>query len=331
MNREEREHLYGQAIVDFINAETTDGACLGLISYIKKIHGFSAGFRKKVLNGFPLLNVYTSLAKPERKLFDYFHKEKELLNQVGGTIAYIMAEFKSYDPEKKTLTYRKAPPIAPMSNNNVDASELVEESIRDLEEKLFKEFALLGDIYPEYKDWKFREAHELVKVGKGILDLKRAIPKSRYSEINELSKDYSKILSEHKKIQEHQRILEKILSSMVEGKSPFKTKLFKRFLREYNNCCKVEIRLAPGGYLYDEMIFPNEDNFIRLNVNEQFEDDSWFEPYRIATIFYIIEFVKSLRENAWKNVKRCPYCKQLFLAKNARRQKCYSKNCRKID
>ncbi len=329
MNQEEREQLYGQAIVNFINAETTDDACLGLIKHIKRMQGFSSSFEKKVLNAFPLLSTYSSLPKAEKKLFDYVHKEEVLVNKVGGTLAYIMAELKSYDPVKKTLSYRTAPPIDPMNSRNGEASELVEESIRDIEKKLSKEFALLGDIYPEYKDWKFREADELARVGEGILDLKRTIPKSRYSDINELSKAYPKILSEHKQIQEHQRILEKIFNSIIKGKIPIKTKIFKLFLQEYNSYCKVEIRSSPGGYLYNEMLFPSEDSFIRLNVNEKSEENSWFEPYRIATIFYLVEFVKSLRDSGWKNVKRCPYCKQLFLAKNVRRQKCYSESCSK--
>jgi len=329
MNQKEREHLYGQAIVDFANAETTDDACLGLIKHIKKAQGFYSGFRKKAIHVFPLLSSYASLPKSEKMLFDHFHKEKELINKVGGTLAYIMAEFMSYDPAKKTLTYRTAPPIDPMNSKNVESFELVEELIHDLEKKLSKEFGLLGDIYPEYKDWKFREADALVKVGKGILDLKRTIPKSRYSEINELSKDYSKILSEHKQIQAHQRVLEKTLGSIVKGKIPFKTKIFKRFLKQYNSDCKTEIRTSPKGYLYHEMLFPSEDNFINLNVSEDSEKGSWFEPYRIATVFYLVEFVKSLRDNGWKNVKRCSHCKQLLIAKNPRRQRCYSESCRK--
>lgn len=329
MNQKERERLYGQAIVDFINAETTDDACLGLIKHIKKVQGFSSSFRTKAVNAFPLLSTYTSLPKPEKMLFDHIHKEKELISKVGGTLAYIMAELKSYDPAKKTLTYLTAPPIDPMNSGNVESSELVEELISDLEKKLFKEFGLLGDIYPEYKDWKFREANELVKVGQGILDLKRTIPKARYSEINELSKVYFKILSGHKQIQEHQRILEKIFSSIVKGNIPFKTNIFKRFLQEYNRYCKVEIRSSPEGYLYNEMLFPNEDNFISLHVNEKSEEDPWFEPYRIATVFYLVEFVKSLRDNGWKNVKRCPYCTHFFIAKSVRRQRCYSESCSK--
>ena len=54
------------------------------------------------------------------------------------------------------------------------------------------------DIYPEYKDWRFREAYELVKVGKGMLDLKKTITESRYTEIKGLSEIYSKVLSGHK-------------------------------------------------------------------------------------------------------------------------------------
>ncbi len=329
MKQEERELLYGQAIVDFINAENTDDACLELIKHIKKVQGFTSGFRKKAVNVFPLLGTYTSLPKSEKMLFDLFHKEKELLNKVGGTLAYIMAEYISYDPIKKTLTYRTAPPIDPMNSKNSESFEPVEELIRDIEEKLCKEFGLLGDIYPEYKDWKFREADALVKVGKGIRDLKRTIPKSRYSKISGLSEDYAKIISEHKKIQEHQRILEKMLDAIEKGKIPFKTKMFKRFLEEYNSSCKVEVRVSPKGYLYSEMLFPNEDDFIRLNANEASEKGRWFEPYRISTVFYLVEFVKSLRDNGWKNVKRCPYCNQLFIAKNTRRKRCYSDSCHK--
>ena len=290
----ERDRITKQAIVDFIGAETTDDACLKLIETIEKIQPFSPHFVEKAQGAFPVLSTYTALPKNEKMLFDLFHEENKLLTKVGGTLAFIMANLISYDPVKKTFTYIIAPTIDPMNSKNVDFSEPKEELINDLEKKLKKELGLLGDIYPEYKDWSFREAYELVKVGKGMLDLKKTITESRYTDIKGLSEIYSKVLSGHKKIQEHQGDLKKIMDEVVNGKIPSESSKMNSFIEDYNNSCNVAVRLSPAGYLFNAMTFPTEDNFIKLNIAEGTDDGPWFEPYRIATIFCLIEYFRSI-------------------------------------
>jgi hypothetical protein len=290
----ERDRIIKQTIVDFIDAETTDDACLKLIESIEKIQPFSSHFVEKARGAFPLLSNYTALPKNEKMLFDLFHEENKLLTKVGGTLAFIMANLISYDPVKKTLTYIITPTIDPMNSKNVDFSEPKEELISDLEKKLKKELSLLGDIYPEYEDWSFREAYELVKVGKGMLDLKKTITESRYADIKRLSEIYSKVLSGHKKIQEHQGDLKKIMDEVVNGKISSESNKMNDFIDDYNNSCNVAVRLSPAGYLFNAMTFPTEDNFITLNIAEEADDGPWFEPYRIATIFCLIEYFRSI-------------------------------------
>ena len=291
----ERDRITKQAIVDFIDAETTDDACLKLIASIEKIQTFSPHFVEKAQETFPGLSTYTSLPENEKKLLDLFHEENSLLSKVGGTLAFIMANLISYDPVRKTLTYIFAPTINPMNSKNVDFSEPKEELISDLEKKLKKELGLLGDIYPEYKDWSFREAYELVKVGKGMLDLKKTITESRYTDIRGLSEIYSKVLSGHKKIQEHQGDLKEIMDEVVNGEISSESNKMNSFIEDYNNSCNVAVRLSPAGYLFNAMTFPTEDNFIKLNIAEGTNNGPWFEPYRIATIFCLIEYFRSIK------------------------------------
>jgi len=294
IRRTERDRITKQAIVDFIGAETTDDACLKLIESIEKIQPFSPHFVEKARGAFPVLSTYTALPKNEKMLFDLFHEENKLLTKVGGTLAFIMANLISYDPVKKTLTYIVAPTIDPMNGKNVDFSEPKEALISDLEKKLEKELGLLGDIYPEYKDWRFQEAYELVKVGKGMLDLKKTITESRYTDIKGLSEIYSKVLSGHKKVQEHQRDLKKIMDEIVNGKISSESNKMNGFIDDYNNSCNVVVRLSPAGYLFNAMTFPTEDNFTNLNIAEGADNGPWFEPYRIATIFCLIEYFRSI-------------------------------------
>ena len=134
----ERDRIIKQAIVDFVDAETTDEACLKLIESIKKIQPFSPHFVEKARGAFPVLSTYTALPKNEKILFDLFHEENKLLSKVGGTLAFIMANLISYDPVRKTLTYIFAPTISPMNSKNVDSSEPKEESISDLGKKVEK-------------------------------------------------------------------------------------------------------------------------------------------------------------------------------------------------
>ena len=294
----ERHILYERMIVDFVNAEDTDAACSGLIENINKMQDFSTHFVDKARKRFPFLERYTSLPEKERMLFDFFCKEQSLLNKVGGVLAYIMAELTTYDPHKKTLTYSLAPPVAPMNSKDLDFSEPQEELISDLEERLMTEFRLLGDIYPEYKDWKFQEADDLVQVGINILESKRILSDLRYEEIKGLSEDYPRILSGHRKIQEHQKNLKKVLIHIQEGKNLHRSETLQGFLLDYNKLCKVEVSVSLDGSVYNKMIFPDEESFLRLDVNGCTNDAPWFEPYRIITVFFLVEFLRSFREKS---------------------------------
>ena len=294
----ERHILYERIIVDFINAEDTDAACSGLIENVTKVQGFSPHFVKKARERFPFLERYDSLPENEKMLFDLFHKEQSLLNKVGGVLAYIMAELITYDPYKKTLTYSLAPPVAPINSKDLDFSEPQEELISDLEERLMTEFRLLGDVYPEYKDWKFREADDLVQVGINIFELKQTLSDSRYEEIKGLSADYPVILSGHRKILEHQKKLKKVLDHIQRGKNLQRSGTIEGFLQDYNKLCKVEVSASPDGDVYNKMIFPDEESFLHLDVNGGTNDAPWFEPYRVITVFFLVEFLRSFRKKS---------------------------------
>jgi len=110
-----------------------------------------------------------------------------------------------------------------------------------------------------------------------------------------LSEIYSKVLSGHKKIQEHQGDLKKIMDEVVNGQISFESNKMNRFIEDYNNSCNVAVRLSPAGYLFNAMTFPTEDNFTNLNIAEGADNGPWFEPYRIATIFCLIEYFRSIK------------------------------------
>ena len=70
------------------------------------------------------------------------------------------------------------------------------------------------------------------------------------------------------------------------------------------------------------MIFPREDDFINLNLNGESEGGQWIEPYRIATIFCLIELLKLERSKEY--IRKCKVCGNYFPASkiDARFQKC---------
>ncbi len=73
LSPKEHDRLYGQAIVDFANAETSDDACYGSIENIQKIFNFSQDFPQKAKEGFSLvslINITSSLNNTEKALFN---------------------------------------------------------------------------------------------------------------------------------------------------------------------------------------------------------------------------------------------------------------------
>ncbi len=168
-----------------------------------QVENFPPDFEKSAKTNIPLLSTYTSLPDQEKKLIDLLFEENRLFKMVSGSLAYIMASLISYDADQEALTFIITPQTGPMTNEKEKTGEPRKESIGELEERLNKEYGLLGNIYPEYKNWKFSDAYELVKIGKSLNKLKRTIPESRYSEIVDISKNYAELLSAHKHIEEH--------------------------------------------------------------------------------------------------------------------------------
>ena len=87
---------------------------------------------------------------------------------------------------------------------------------------------------------------------------------------------------------------------IVNGKISSESNKMNDFIDDYNNSCSVAVRLSPAGYLFNAMTFPTEDNFTSLNIAEGADNGPWFEPYRIATIFCLVEFFRSFKNNACK-------------------------------
>jgi hypothetical protein len=132
-------------------------------------------------------------------------------------------------------------------------------------------------------------------VGKEMHDLKKTTTESRYAEIKALSGIYSEIVSGHKKIMRHQKDIKKIMENAAHGKILSESSILDKFLNDYNMFCKVKVRLSPAGYVFNEMTFPGEEDFTALTISEGSENAAWFEPYRLTTIFYLVEWFRSRR------------------------------------
>ena len=74
--------------------------------------------------------------------------------------------------------------------------------------------------------------------------------------------------------------------------------------------------------------FPTEGKhyFFPLEEWRPVYTPGWLHPYRIAIVFCAVEFLRNIDR---RKLKECPYCQKFFIAKDTKRQRCYSDECKK--
>jgi len=103
-----RLDLCGEALVDFINADSTDEACLSLIPKIQIEYKFSANFEKKARNTFPRLvhileHIEDELHQWHKRIIDLQFKYWTELDLIGNAVYNLMLFADDYDFRKDKL------------------------------------------------------------------------------------------------------------------------------------------------------------------------------------------------------------------------------------
>lgn len=318
-----QQRLYGQLIVDFANAVSTDEAGLGYFENIQKVFGFPPQFIDKAKTNFPTLYGFnSSLTDPEMQCFNLILEkmdiEREILSAING-------EFLEYNIYSKSFHIRES---------SVDQSEdgmwedhgNAESKCREFSVADIKEMVRMDHADPGYKSRQKNVSKilpELIKLGKQILAVK-GLSKERRKELSQREPYYRNLDAEHWHIENIQINLKMLLDEILENHPLSNSNMFKRILLRYNEIPKSEAYLSYDGTIKDYSPFGEALFLSRENIPLDLE-----LIYNGPISYCVVEFFRGF--NNIKYLKKCKKCNDFIITRHIGRQFCDEpKECKKI-
>jgi hypothetical protein len=205
MDKSVRDKLYGDLIVDFANASSSEEAGLKFLDNVQKVLNFSPQFTTKAQNKFPTLsNFKSSFSKQEWKLLESFTEIFIFFSQNEHFPNISLDGYEFYYPDEKLLIFYVYSPDFP------DGKEYeieIEQSDKKYTEELKNLFddAVDNKVSIEEKPKMFDEflkyTERYLALGDKTWDLKKYFYESNFFEIREQAAYYfNYLLKEHKHI-----------------------------------------------------------------------------------------------------------------------------------
>jgi hypothetical protein len=339
-----RIDLCGNAIVDFLNADTTDEACISLIPKIQIEYKFSPNFTKNAHNKFPFLDhifepIEDDLHQGLRRMIDLHFKYWAELDLIDYAVEKLCLRVDEYDFRNDKLillteqegkkvriplkdvdkNYKKIKikiknscevPPSPAKNSIVESWENTQQGF---------------ELYDHITNIR-KYAKLIPKVSGPISAAEEKV--GRYLLKNEL-------LLAHSNIYLKQVILKKVFDRVINGIRLDRYFPFHDIISSYLQSLGPSIEILPEGNLKFNKPIKREKFFTQYYkpLPEQDDNRDYYgvgaknlEAYMSAINHFFVEFLKT-----YNNINRfhcCKYCDKYFISNTKRKAKFCSKKCR---
>jgi len=305
-------------ILEFLNNKSHGEAAIDFWLKLLKIYEYPEGFKDRVhlfysqtydqlrneisrnqLKYLHLWNFRKQLKKKIRKEFESIGIAVITHNNEKDSL--IVSSLESYDEYYKTYT----------DFNNADwFANLISEKGYNLELS-----SVPDEAWKKMKRDTRSQAMRFLKVGRTLSMLRSKTPDKNQSRKNEFVRDFSDILYKYQQTRAVYTKFRRILEEITIG-----TELDS--IKELHLC----IRLYKA---YSQQVIIDDSN--KIEVLYAFKDFFYSSPspqnLQRVFCFFIIEYIRHFKA---KSLRRCPYCKEFFIAKHSKRQRCYSTACGKV-
>lgn len=333
----EQDKLYGDLIVDFVNAKTTDEAGLAYLDNVAKtLNVPSNGLRKAKEQFTKTKDSIKSLNVHEKKVFDAILSENEYFGKVCELIdegVYVnqannnnLLSYEGFDIEENSIAFHE--------NSTIPIEELKDE------DELWFEF----DISESSKDYVVEVTHLLtnysvspdgigkisdiceniegeIKATRRLQALKKFISVGKYKELVKLKDDYYVMLKEHDFIKMIQSQLKNMLRQIIENGTIVGNEILTNYIERYNvfRSHITYLELSTDGEIEEKALFMPE-YFIESGINARPR-----RRYEFPIVHYVVSYFKTSKNAEY--IKQCPYCEYFFLATSKNRARCYAPEC----
>jgi len=291
--RKEKERLYGELIVDFVNAKTAEDVYRNFFENLQRAFDFGLQFPKKAAGS---LSAPLS-KKNERTLCNLLRMERPIMEPLGAHLIKHCLKIKGYDRTNKALMVIEA------DLNEPDGDEGAYYWVYG------KTFELPLNKEPAHS---IRWAKKLTRVADRILDLKNILPIERFSQLESIAnvtsvrgfpirfKRMPPSLYEY--VEKNQISLKNVLEAVLNGGTLNGCQEFMNFFSHHQ---RPQYHLDENGFIVEKRVF-DESHFYH---KELFPEN---DPYLEVLSYCLIEFLKTPYNR--KLIRKCGDCRDYFIA-----------------
>jgi len=290
-----KQNLYGQLLVDFVNATSTEQAGLKYFENVQKVFGFSYRFTDQAKAAFPVLgNFLVPLSEPEKRCCGFISEIKKIEERID----YAFFDNIKYDIYSKTFH---------RPDRNVHEDE--EPTVRELS---IEEMKAMLQTYYRHLDSKqinneilLSHLPKLLALGEQILSIE-GISKERYKQISEIEAAYDDAQKEHSHIAGIQNVLNSLLHDVVKTEHKGDNKVINEILQRYNNRNKLSEQPTTTTAI-DKKKFNEADFFSRNDCGYD-----WYQIYNQPVDYCVNEFLGAIKNIEY--LKKCERCGKFYIA-----------------
>jgi hypothetical protein len=327
---------FGQFIVDFVNANSTEEAVLSCFRNLQRHFAFSPDFSEMAKNLFPSINVISVLLNnDDKKLLEQIIEKNSIINRLNEQFQSINYAIENYDPLYKTVSLMSLdwnrdtngglPETIPAGQEDEDSGgflqtlKLLGLSIVDGPVTI-KIDAIRSEIEALLGKQASDQISRLTEVGHIIDELIIDIDEGRYEELHLLAEEHREVIDFHYKIEDIQTDFRQIIDMEIEGKPFSEMPAFATYLETYNRTGRHRLIIDK----HNRLIAQSPINELKYLTIKEVKD--WLEVFRADTAYCLIEVLKSVKSR--KRLKKCLTCKSYFMARRPHIQKFCSRQCR---
>jgi len=326
--------MYGQFIVDFVNAETILAAYCVLFDNIYKLFETDPWFLQEVKSIKELLydNFLSEFNELEKKVVDLKMQEAEalfILHEANDIIKHavivsgIPAE-EELKKERKYLRFEDFDAVKKLLIFSLQPEDLSEKKILPKPKKKiisFSDSQLTAYYQREYK--KLMNIHEEME------KIKNQISENRFRDIAVKTMDkLNYVIDREGNLSMIRGVLGHFLEELSLTSDLRRTSLIETILHTYNEKPRDYYLDYEDGILKESSPFNAFDfsEWIGGYGNERFMF-AWNNLIFRVCCFSVIQFID--KEKNRKRLKKCPHCNLFFIAKDNKRKRCYSEHCKR--
>ena len=331
MNKKERElrNLYGQGITGFINAKSTDEACLSLIPKIGQVFNFLENFETEAKKIFPYLrNVpgYADLKEPldlyfECKTFEYCIKYAP---KPSGCLW-----LKEYNAKKCLLTFEHQFGLDEKKILNIPFNNV--EDFEKIKNKLKKHFYVYKSTRTDLVAF-CNELNWLLPEFKNVLKFSELSPIIQM-QVEKIMKN--PIVHGHTLTHYLQYVVRLIVDKFRKGITVDDYFPFYTIVRSYNRQFQMEICIQRGNTFYKQKQKIDEEWFFKWRElyyktrGKTYADQahsSLLLPYYAIVQYFLINFLNPFENSKFFHL--CKKCGKYYITETKRQSKFCSDKCR---